>query len=235
MVLRTASHLVSSQQTKDPEYFADSSSIPRNPPTNLYPDLIAQKSHVFLIGVVLTYNDSRIIPRKTCHILRNCQCKWLWVSLSAPGTSVGSSGFPEKFLFCTGWIETTEWPNLVPQQRIDDSVVIHILHWELCDLRLLNHQNSPLWARLYQYVFCKKPLWFSTSSRCHNFVFFGKCVYTLCLPEFGSTLARGCIGNSWEELEVSWTLARFLRGSKRTTFIDQNFSALLQPVRQVMQ
>ena len=34
----------------------------------------------------------------------------------------------------------------------------HILHWELCDPRLLGHQNFPLWAQLYQYVFCKKPL-----------------------------------------------------------------------------
>ena len=29
-------------------------------------------------------------------------------SSSAPGTSFGSSGFPEKFLFCTGRIVTTE-------------------------------------------------------------------------------------------------------------------------------
>ena len=30
-----------SHQTKDPEYFADSSNIPRNPPTIFHPDLIA--------------------------------------------------------------------------------------------------------------------------------------------------------------------------------------------------
>ena len=31
----------------------------------------------------------------------------------------------------------------------------------------------------------------------------GKCVFALCLSEPGSTFARGSIGNSWEELEVS--------------------------------
>ena len=33
---------------------------------------------------------------------------------------------------------------------------------------------------------------------------FGKCVNTLCLHEPGSTYARGSIGSSWDELEVSW-------------------------------
>ena len=31
---------------------------------------------------------------------------------------------------------------------------------------------------------------------------FGKCVCTLCLPEPGSTFARGSIGSSWDDLEV---------------------------------
>ena len=39
-------------------------------------------------------------------------------------------------------------------------------------------------------------------------------VDTMLTPEPGSTFARGPIGNSWEELEVSWSLgAGFLRGS----------------------
>ena len=43
---------------------------------------------------------------------------------------------------------------------------------------------------------------------------FGKCVYTLCLPEPGSTFARGSIGNSWDYLEVSWLpCSGFLQGS----------------------
>ena len=86
------------------------------------------------------------------------------------GFHVDSRNFcgPEKFLFYTGRIVTTELPNLVPQQRIDDCCVIHFLHWELCDPRLSNHPNFPLWARLYQYVFCKKLLLFSSSSRCRN-------------------------------------------------------------------
>ena len=48
--------------------------------------------------------------------------------MEAPGTSFGSSVSPEMFLFRTGRIVTTELPNLVPPQRIDDFVVIHILH-----------------------------------------------------------------------------------------------------------
>ena len=32
---------------------------------------------------------------------------------------------------------------------------------------------------------------------------FGKCLYTLCLPELGSTFGRGSIGSSWGELAVS--------------------------------
>ena len=85
---------------------------------------------------------SRIIPHKTFQILRNCQCEWLLVSSSAPGTSLGSSGFPEKFLFYTGRIVSAELPSLVPLQRIDDCFEIHILHWELCAPQLLlNHQK----------------------------------------------------------------------------------------------
>ena len=33
---------------------------------------------------------------------------------------------------------------------------------------VIKHQNVLLWARLYQHVFCKKPLSFSSSSRYHN-------------------------------------------------------------------
>ena len=145
--LRPAFHMVSSHQTRDLECVAGSSSTPWNPPTNLCPDGIAiapqmslcallfRQSHVFLICVVLTYNDSRIIPRKTCQIPRNCQCKWLLVSSSAPRTSLGSSGSPGKILICTGMIVSTVLPSLVPPRHIEDCSAIHFLHWELCDLQ----------------------------------------------------------------------------------------------------
>ena len=64
--------------------------------------LLFRQSNLFLICVVLTYNDSMIIPRKTCQIPRICQCRWLLVSSSAAGTSFGSSGSPGKILICTG-------------------------------------------------------------------------------------------------------------------------------------
>ena len=123
--------------------------------------LLFLQSHYCLICVALTYNDSRIIPRKTCQIPRHCQCKWLLVSSSAARTSSRSSGSPGK----TGMIVSTELPNLVPPRHIDDCYAIHFLHWVLCDPQLLSHQHFPLWARLYQHVFWKKHTKFVHSSR----------------------------------------------------------------------
>ena len=90
------------------------------------------------------------------------------------GFLVGSRNFIRLFwvswevFVCMGRIVTTELPNLVAQRRIDDCSAIHFLHWEFCDLQLSSHQNVPLWVRLYQHFFCKKPLLFSSSSRYHN-------------------------------------------------------------------
>ena len=98
----------------------NSSSIPWNPHTLLYPDQIAtvlqnslpwfcaplsQQSHLFPIGEVLTYSDSR-----------NCPYKWLLVSSSAPKTFASSFPFPEKFLFsteydCNHWIARDSHPS----------------------------------------------------------------------------------------------------------------------------
>ena len=78
---RTAFHMVSSNQATDPEHVAVSSNTPWNLPTNFHSDLIStiqqrclpslcallfQQSHLFLICVVSTCNDSRIILHKTC-------------------------------------------------------------------------------------------------------------------------------------------------------------------------
>ena len=74
MVPQSVSHMGSSHQIRDLERFADRCSIPWNLPTNFHPDLIAtilqrcllplcallfQQSHLFLICVVSTYNDSK--------------------------------------------------------------------------------------------------------------------------------------------------------------------------------
>ena len=43
---------------------------------------------------------------------------------------------------------------------------------------------------------------------------FGKWAYTLCLREPGSTVARGSIGSSWDDLKVSWLCcSEFHQGS----------------------
>ena len=124
------------------------------------------QSHLFLFCVALTYNDSRIIPRKTC---QNFQELSVWMTFGfsrrLQGTSSGSSGSPGKFLFYIGRVVTTVLPSLVPPRHIDDCGVTHILHEELCDPQLSSRQNFPLWARLYQHVFCKNPSLFLSSSR----------------------------------------------------------------------
>ena len=117
------------------------------------------------ICVVLMYNDSKKSLHRICQIQRNSQCEWLEASYSAPRTVASSFMFPEKFSFCTDTTGSIGWPSPAPRLHIDDYCVIHFLHWELCDPQLLNHQNFLFWARLYQHVFCKKPLFCSSSSR----------------------------------------------------------------------
>ena len=75
--------------------------------------LLSQQSHLFLICAVLTYNDSKINLHKNCRIPKNCQCKWLLISLSAPGTLAKSSLLPEKFLFYMGMIVSIVLPNVL--------------------------------------------------------------------------------------------------------------------------
>ena len=77
--------------------------------------------------------------------------------------SVNSFPFPEKFPFCTDWIESIEWPNLVPRLRVGDCFEIHLPHCGLCDLMLSSHQTLLPEVLLRQLVFCKEPLssWFS--------------------------------------------------------------------------
>ena len=182
--------MVSSHQKRDLERLADRSNTPWIPiiihgldMTAIAPQmsllslwaLLFQQDHLFPICAVLTYNDSRKDLHKLYRIPRNCQCKWLWDSSLAPGTSLGSSGSPGKFLFFKGRIVTTALPNLVAPRHTDDCYEIHFLHWEFCDPQLSSHQNFPLWARLYQHVFWKKP-YFLSSSGYRNVGSFGKCV-----------------------------------------------------------
>ena len=75
---------------------------------------------------------------------------------------------PENFVFYMRSIVSTELPNLVPPQRIDDCYAIHFIHWELLWSAVIKSQNVPLWARLYQYVFCKRTLLFSSSRTYRN-------------------------------------------------------------------
>ena len=73
-----------------------------------------------------------------------------------------------KYWFYMGMIVSTVLPSLVPLRQIDDCFAIRFLRLEFCDPRQSSHQNVPLWARLYQYIFCKKPSLFLSSSRYRN-------------------------------------------------------------------
>ena len=101
-------------QTRDLECFADSCSNPWNLPTIRYPDLTAiappmsllslyallfLQSHLFLICVALTYNDSRIILHRICQILRNCQCKGLGSRSHQSSLAIIIIGYQEDAVF----------------------------------------------------------------------------------------------------------------------------------------
>ena len=155
--------------------------------------LLFRQSHLFPICVALPYNDSRIVLHKTCQILRNCQCKSILASSSAPGTSLGSSGSPGKILICIRMIVSTVLPSLVPPRHTDDCSSIHFLHRELCDL------CTTVPARLLQ-----ETIVIIVLKQISQFGSFEKCVYTLCLPETGSTFACGSTGihkMTWKRLD----------------------------------
>ena len=187
--------------------------------------LLFLQSHLFLICVALTCNDSRRIPHKTCQIPRNCQCKWLLVSSLAPELHWALLRFLRSFVFWSR-IVTTELPNLAPPRHIDDRYSLRTLWSAVVKSPKFSALGTTVPARLLQealVIFVFQQISQSGS--------FEKCVWTLCLPEPSSTFARDSIGNSWEELELSRSLgAGFLRASEGTTFIDQIFSEILQRV-----
>ena len=124
MVSQNVSRMKFSHQMRDLWGFADRCNIPWNLPTNFHSDLIAtiqqtyllslcallsQQSHKFPICAVLTYIDSRKGLHRICQIPRNCQCKWLWISTSAPRTFASSFLFLVKFWFYTDMPGSIGW------------------------------------------------------------------------------------------------------------------------------
>ena len=61
------------------------------------------------------YDDSMV---RIHRIYRISQCKWLSDFPTVRETIVNSFPSPEKFWFTTGTIESMEWLNLVPRQRM---------------------------------------------------------------------------------------------------------------------
>ena len=164
---------------------------------------------------------------------RNCLCKWLLVSLSAPGTSLSSSGSHAKILFCTGRTVTTGLLRLAPLRHIGDCSGTHFLHLERCDPLVSSHQKFSALGMTASARLLQEVLVSFVFKQISQFGSFGKCVNTLCLPEPGSTCARGSIGESWDELEVLALLC--IRSPRRFSEVLSStkiLSEFLQPVRQ---
>ena len=143
MVLRTASHKMSSHQTRDLECFADSSNIPWNPPTIRCPDLIATTMNMSLLPLAhcslsnpISFRSARfrrtMIPGKVFTKFAKFQgivsVNEVWFPRRLQELLSSSFQFPEKFLFYMSMIVSTVLPSLVPPKRMDDCVEIHILH-----------------------------------------------------------------------------------------------------------
>ena len=106
------------------------------------------QSHLFLICVVLTYNDSRKDLHKLCQIPGNCQCNWLLVSTLARRTFASFSVFPGKFLFCTGMTASIGWPSPAPRLHIDDCFEIH--NFQDCNHWVAKSCTTTAYRRLFR-------------------------------------------------------------------------------------
>ena len=141
---------------------------------------------------------SATVPaHKLWQIPKNCQCKWLLASYSAPRTFANCSVFPEKFLFCTDTAGSIRWPSLAPRLHIDDSFEIHTFtdNFVICCDQVT--KNSAREVRLCQYVFWTGRLWFWTSGRSRTFRAFGKWVLTLRFPKSAHLQDWGSKGFMW--------------------------------------
>ena len=189
--------------------------IPWNPPTMFHPDLIATVPQMSLnsahcsLSNPICFRSVRcwrtMIPGKVlaniCPILRNCQCKWLWVSTSAPRTCASSSVFPEKFFFYIGRIVS----NVLPK-----SCTTTAYSW-LC--RDSHPSPRTLWSAVVKSPqfsalgttvpvrLLQEALAIWVLKQILQFRSFGKWEKILRLPD--TTFARGSESNSWEKLEAS--------------------------------
>ena len=181
--------------------------------------LLFRQSRLFLICVVWTYGDSSIIPRKTCRIPRYCHCEWLLVSSSAPGTSLGFSGSREKFLFYMGR-DSNHWvakscTTTAYRWLFRDSLSSPWIFVIRCDqvTEIFRSGHDPCYFGLQADI----TIWILRIVR-----------NTLCLPEPGSTFARGSTGSSWDDLDVSWLhCSGFPPRLCWRTFINQILSEFL--------
>ena len=68
MVVRIAVHKVSSYQTRDLEYFADSCNTPRNPPTIFHPSLIATIQQTYLLSLCALLSQQHDLSRNVWRV-----------------------------------------------------------------------------------------------------------------------------------------------------------------------
>ena len=89
------------------------------------PFQIHLENHAYRIDGVPDFNERL---HMIFQIPMNCQSQVLSAFLTARETSVNSFPSPEKFSFYKDNIESIEWPNPAPEQRICDRFGIHFLH-----------------------------------------------------------------------------------------------------------
>ena len=146
--------------------------------------------------VVSTYNDSRKDLHRLCQIPKNCRCKRLLVSSSAPRTFVGSFAIPAKFLFCTG----KNWFHCAYRWLFRDS------HRSLRTFVIRCDQVTKMFRSGHDCTntsSARRPCYLRLQANITIWVLRKVRVYTV-LTEPSSTFARDSIGSSWDDLEVSW-------------------------------
>ena len=186
--------------------------------------LLFQKSHLFLIGVVLTYNDSKKDLHTLCQIPRNWQCKWLEASYS------GSRNFC-KLLWVScevsvlrgyGWIHWVARSCTTTAYRwlFRDSQFSLRTLWSagIKSPKFSARSTAPPLRLLHGALVI---LWQISKFRSSV-----KWILTLCLPKSALLEGVGCKDGSWEELRV-WALCSW------TLFIHKIFSEFLQPFQYV--
>ena len=238
MVAQHVFHRASSHRIIDLWRFADRCNIPWNLPTNFHPDLIetirqrcllslcallSQQSHLFLICVVWTCNDSRRDLHRICRIPRNCPCKWLVASCRAPKNFCKLLWVSWEVFVLHGyaWIHWVAKSCTTTANRWlfrDSQLSLRTLWSAAIKSPTFSARGTAPPLRLLHGALVILVLW-----QISQFRSLGKWVSTLCLHKSSRLLNVGSKDTSWEELAWVSMFWNFV--------IHQIFSDFSQPLR----